>query len=103
MGGGAGINVFSAILIGYTGSRNCYGSQLWEGPKKEAFSKGDLGPGLIGLRSNEDEWMTKGRSHGRLFLVFLMLKVFIWFVGIHPFSNGFSGFVLMWLGVDRGT
>jgi len=44
-----------------------------DGLHRKAFSKGNLGLGLMGSGLNEDEWMTKGRSHGRLFLVFKWL------------------------------
>jgi len=77
--------VFSSIQIRYTGRPYLLrqSDSFWHVPKI-AFSKGNLGPDLMGLGQNEDEVMIKGRSHGRLFLKL--------------FSNGFLETAFMWLG-----
>ena len=77
-----------------------------DGLQWKAFSKGNLGLGLIGSGQNEDEWMTKGRSHGRLFLVFTWLFEDQWFSNglwmFRSFSNGFSGLASLGQGVFKG-
>ena len=70
--------MFSSIQIRYTGRPYLLrqSDSFWHVPKI-VFSKGNLGPDLMGLGQNEVEMMIKGRSHGRLFLKF----VFKWISG----------------------